>query len=79
MDVLYQNTLHRAADASGRAHYLAVLNSGVSRADLLVSFSESAEHAANVIKQDTPASGVFLADTNAHLGAIPGVPTTLIG
>jgi hypothetical protein len=79
VDALYQNALHRAADAPGRATYLAALNSGVSRADLLVSFSESAEHVANVIKQDTPTPGAFLTDTNAHLGSIPTVPSALFG
>ncbi len=79
VDALYQNALHRTADASGRATYLAALNSGVSRADLLVNFSESAEHIANVIKQDTPKPGALLTDTNAHLGSIPTVPSALFG
>lgn len=79
VDALYQNALHRAADPGGRAQYLAALNSGMSRADLLVSFSESAEHVGNVIRQDTPAPGAFLTSTNAHLGSIPTVPSALFG
>ena len=79
VDALYRNTLHRTADASGRAQYLKALSSGISRADLLMSFSESAEHVANVIRQDTPAPGAFLQDTNAHLGSIPLLPATLVG
>ena len=79
VDALYRNTLHRTADASGRAQYLRALSSGISRADLLMSFSESAEHVANVIRQDTPAPGAFPQDTNAHLGSIPVLPATLVG
>jgi len=79
VDALYRNTLHRAADAGGRAQYVAALNNGLSRADLLVSFSESAEHVANVIRQDTPMSGALLANTTAHLGSIPVLPATLMG
>ena len=79
VNALYRNTLHRTADAAGRAQYVAALNNGLSRADLLVSFSESAEHVANVIRQDTPMSGALLANTTAHLGSILVLPVTLIG
>ena len=79
VDALYRNTLHRAADASGRAQYVKALSNGMSQADLLMSFSESSEHVANVIRQDTPVPGAFLQDTNAHLGSIPVVPNTLVG
>ena len=79
VDALYQNTLHRAADTSGRAAYLSALGSGVSRADLLVSFSESAEHVANVIHQDNPSPGAMLTSTMAHLGSIPVLPVSLVG
>lgn len=80
VDALYQNTLHRAADASGRTHWVDVLNQGMSRADLLVAFSESSEHVNNVIKQDTATSGSsYLADPSAHLGSIPVLPGRLIG
>ena len=79
VDALYQNTLHRAADPGGRAQYLAALSNGMSRADVLVSFSESAEHVGNVIRQDTPSPGAFLTNTNTHLGSIPTVPSALFG
>jgi hypothetical protein len=79
VDALYQNTLHRAADAGGRAQYLAALSGGMSRADVLVSFSESSEHVGNVIRQDAPNPGAFLTSSNAHLGSIPTVPSALFG
>ncbi len=79
VDALYQNTLHRAADPGGRTQYLAALNSGMSRADLLVNFSEASEHVGNVIRQDTPAPGAFMTNSNAHLGSIPTVPSALFG
>lgn len=42
---LYQNTLHRAPDDAGRAHWNAVLNSAAeTRAQVALDFSESAEH-----------------------------------
>lgn len=44
VDLLYQNTLHRAADTSGKSYWMGQLASGVSRADVLIGFSESAEH-----------------------------------
>lgn len=77
VDALYRNALHRTADVSGRTHYVDALNTGLSRADLLVSFSECSEHVANVIRQDTPTLGAFLTNTDAHLGFIPTVPGAL--
>ena len=42
---LYQNTLHRAPDEAGRAHWDAVLDSGTeTRAQVALDFSESPEH-----------------------------------
>ena len=79
VDALYRNTLHRAADPAGRVHYLDALSSGMSRADVLADFSESKEHIANVIRQDTPTPGALLTDTTAHLGSIPTVPASLVG
>ena len=79
VDALYQNTLHRAADAGGRAQYMSALSSGMSRADLLMSFSESGEHVGNVSRQDTPSPGAFLTNSNAHLGSNPTVPSALFG
>ena len=79
VDALYQNTLHRAADAPGRAHWLDLLNGGaLGRADLLVAFSEAPEHVRNVIGKDTAVSAGLLVDPSAHLGFIP-IPTTITG
>ena len=46
---LYQNVLHRAPDAGGLAYHVDNLARGVSRADVLVVFSESAENQAALI------------------------------
>ena len=46
---LYQNVLHRAADPTGLAFHLNSLNTGAGRADVLMTFSESAENQAAVI------------------------------
>lgn len=46
---LYSNVLNRAPDASGKAHWENALNSGtLTKAQVLMSFSESAENRANV-------------------------------
>lgn len=80
VDALYQNTLHRAADASGRAYWLGLLNGGaLGRADLLVAFSEAPEHVSNVIGKDTAVSGGLLMDPSAHLGSIPIIPGGVSG
>ena len=80
VDALYQNTLHRAGDAAGRAGWINALNGGLSRADLVVGFSESPEHVKNVIAADTATAktsygATYLADASAHLGSIPVIPT----
>ena len=64
-NALYLNTLDRPADQAGLDHWTAVLNSGVSRAEVVVAFSESAEHvaltAAN-IQSEVPAQfGILFA------------------
>jgi V8-like Glu-specific endopeptidase len=41
---LYQNDLHRGADAAGLAYWTDALNAGLSRGALLVGFSDSFEH-----------------------------------
>ena len=76
VDALYRNALHRAADTAGRAGFVAALDNGVSRVDLLLAFSESPEHTANVIRQDSVLSGMMLTDTGAHLGSIPVLPSS---
>lgn len=48
---LYANVLDRAPDAGGLSYHVGRLNAGVSRAELLVGFSESPENQANVIGQ----------------------------
>ena len=49
VDSLYKNILDRAGEKGGVDYWNGVLNNGVSRADVLVSFSESAENKAGVI------------------------------
>lgn len=46
---LYNNTLHRAPEASGEAFWLNAMNNGLTRAQALVGFSESPENVAQVI------------------------------
>lgn len=47
VDALYQTVLNRAADAGGRALYIEALTNGtLTRAQMLLEFSESAEHRA---------------------------------
>lgn len=48
---LYLNVLHRAPDAAGLAYWVAALEGGLDRADVLVQFSESAENLAQVTGQ----------------------------
>ncbi len=43
VDVVYRNVLGREADASGRASWIAALEGGLPRGELMVGFSESAE------------------------------------
>jgi len=47
--LLYQNVLDRAPDAGGLQYHVNRLESGVSRSDVLIGFSESPENQANVI------------------------------
>jgi hypothetical protein len=44
VDGLYRNVLHRAGDAGGVSYWNTVLEHGASRAEVLTSFSESAEN-----------------------------------
>ena len=48
---LYANVLDRAPDSGGLAYHVGHLNAGMTRADVLVGFSESPENQANVIGQ----------------------------
>lgn len=45
VDYMYQNTLDRPADADGRAFWVNQLDTGMTHDQLLLSFSQSAEHA----------------------------------
>jgi serralysin len=44
VNLLYQNTLNRAPDQAGYDYHMAALGNGMSRAQLMINFSESAEH-----------------------------------
>jgi hypothetical protein len=46
---LYENVLHRTPDAGGLQFWVDSLDHGMSRAEVLIGFSESAENQANVI------------------------------
>jgi len=46
IEALYSNSLGRASDDAGKAHWLEQLNSGTPRSEILTGFSESAEHVA---------------------------------
>jgi serralysin len=47
--LLYENALHREPDVAGLAFHVANLEGGMSRADVLVAFSESPENQAALI------------------------------
>jgi serralysin len=44
VNLLYRNALHREAEAAGHDNWIGELNNGMSRSDLLIAFSESAEN-----------------------------------
>jgi hypothetical protein len=50
VEKLYGNVLHRAPDQAGFDHWMELLGSGTSRAQVLMQFSESAENQAAVLK-----------------------------
>jgi predicted outer membrane repeat protein len=56
---LYNNVLHRAPEAAGLANWVNYLNSGATRVDVLLGFSQSAEY---VLNTDTSLHGFI--DTN---------------
>ena len=59
VQLLYQNTLHRPADPAGLANWTNALATGTSRAQVVLGFSESAEHIANTAPHIN--NGVWLA------------------
>ncbi len=54
VDLVYANVLNRVADAEGRAHWIATLQQGASRGEVMVGFAESNEYVSRT--QTTPAS-----------------------
>jgi hypothetical protein len=44
LELLYQNTLDRAADSDGLSNWLQAMRNGLSRAEVPRGFSESLEH-----------------------------------
>lgn len=58
---LYLNTLHRAAEPAGLDHWVARLQGGASRSDVVLGFSESPEHIA-LTNPD------FMSDDPGHYG-----------
>ncbi|WP_421120277.1 DUF4214 domain-containing protein [Aquihabitans daechungensis] len=44
VDLVYRNVLGRAADPTGRTHWIRKLNAGAARGSVMTSFSESSEH-----------------------------------
>ena len=59
VQLLYQNTLHRPADTAGLTGWTNYLAGGGSRAQVVLGFSESAEHIGNTAAQIN--NGVLLA------------------
>lgn len=57
IDLLYENVLQRAPDQSGYDFWISAMDEGVSRAQVLADFSESAENIANV--EPEVANGIF--------------------
>ncbi|MES2105518.1 MAG: DUF4347 domain-containing protein [Pseudomonadota bacterium] len=66
VDRIYQNILHRTADAAGKDYWLGQLGNGFSRGDLLASFTESTE-----FKAATQAEVSLAFDYVALLGHVP--------
>ncbi len=60
VDYVYGQALGRAADAGGKAYWAGRLDAGLSRGELLIGFSESAEHRAATA--DMVAQGYFDTD-----------------
>ena len=59
------NTLNRAADQAGLEYWTGALNSGLSRAEVVLAFSESREHvaltAANIQSENPGQYGILFA------------------
>lgn len=64
VEQMYRTSLNRAPDANGLAAWTNALNAGTSRAQVLVSFSESAEHR-QITASSIQSSGLWIADDRA--------------
>ncbi|MGC1303143.1 MAG: DUF4214 domain-containing protein, partial [Caulobacteraceae bacterium] len=74
---IYENALHRAPDAAGLQGWVAELNTGsVTRADVLLSISESAEHQADTAA--AVASGLWTSTSAASATAGPASASALL-
>jgi len=65
VSALYRNTLHREADAGGLASWTGALGRGATRSDVVLGFSESAEHKAStaqhIMSEDPASFGILFA------------------
>ncbi|MFC0388374.1 DUF4214 domain-containing protein [Muricoccus vinaceus] len=66
VELLYQNTLHRASDAAGKQGWVNALDAGVySRAQVVIGFSESTEHqfltSGNILNENPGQFGILFA------------------
>jgi len=69
VEFLYQNALDRASDVDGKSYWVAQLQSGArDRADLLIGFSESAEHRS--LTADLVSKGFFNTDDDYQAVAL---------
>jgi hypothetical protein len=81
VDYVYQHALGRAPDGSGNAYWTGQLDQGLSRGEMLIGFSESAEHRAKTatlvsqgyFQSDDAAQAVALVYDTA-LGRLPDAP-----
>jgi hypothetical protein len=62
VEYLYNHALGRTSDAAGKAFWIDYINSGTSRAEVLIGFSESAEH--RLLTADTLSQGLWITDEN---------------
>ncbi|MEQ1771755.1 MAG: DUF4214 domain-containing protein, partial [Devosia sp.] len=63
VSLLYQNVLGRGPDPAGAQHWVSQLQAGVSRAEILIGFSESQEHVQITLPAIT--AGLWIQDLNA--------------
>ena len=68
VNLVYQNVLGRTAEPAGFAYWLGELNRGMSRGQMMIGFSESAENQANTANSQ----GITL----AHVGMLKRSPNT---